>query len=104
MTFVVQPYRLPVSDHPASRRSLYPHQVAMWEEWDKHSTLLLAAKTGTGKTRAAMLPVLKRWRWAVAAYPTNELLRDQVRAVTKFAVGEGIKPLVWTPELWTAAD
>jgi len=104
MTFVVQPYQLPVIEHPASQRPLYPHQVAMWEEWDKHSTMLLAAKTGTGKTRAAMLPVLKRRRWAVAAYPTNELLRDQVRAVTKFAAEEGIKTLIWTPESWTASD
>lgn len=104
MTFIVQSYRLAVSEHPASRRSLYPHQLAMWEGWDKYPTILLAAKTGTGKTRAAMLPVLKRRQWAVAAYPTNELLRDQVRAVAKFAAEEGIKPLVWTPEEWVAAD
>lgn len=31
----------------------------MWERWEKHPTMLLTAKTGTGKTRAAMLPVLK---------------------------------------------
>lgn len=104
MTFVVRPYQLPVIEHPASQRSLYPHQVAMWDGWTKYSTMLLAAKTGTGKTRAAMLPVLKHRQWAVVAYPTNELLRDQVRAVTKFATEEGIKTLIWTPESWTASD
>jgi CRISPR-associated helicase Cas3 len=66
--------------------------------------MLLAAKTGTGKTRAAMLPVLKRWQWAVAAYPTNELLRDQVQAVVRFATEEGMEALVWTPDVWTAPD
>lgn len=72
----------------------------MWEAWDQQSTLLLTAKTGTGKTRAAMLPVLKRGEWAVAVYPTNELLRDQVRAVEQFAAEEGFKPLVLTPDVW----
>lgn len=72
----------------------------MWEAWDQHPTLLLAAKTGTGKTRAAMLPILKRREWAVTVYPTNELLRDQVRAVAAFASDEGVAPLVLTPETW----
>jgi len=72
----------------------------MWEAWDRQPTLLLTAKTGTGKTRAAMLPVLKRGEWVVAVYPTNELLRDQVRAVEQFAAEEGFKPLVLTPDVW----
>jgi CRISPR-associated helicase Cas3 len=104
MTFLVQAHRLPVREHQASRSSLYPHQAAMWEGWDRYPTMLLAAKTGTGKTRAAMLPVLKGRQWAVAAYPTNELLRDQVRAVTKFSKEEGIEPLVWTPQEWESRD
>jgi CRISPR-associated helicase Cas3 len=104
MTFRVQAYQLPVVEHPASRGLLYTHQVAMWEGWGQHPALLLTAKTGTGKTRAAMLPVLKRREGAVAVYPTNELLRDQVRAVAKFATAEGIEPLVWLPEMWHASD
>jgi CRISPR-associated helicase Cas3 len=96
--------RLPVIDHPSSCLPLYPHQIAAWEGWEKHSTMLLAARTGTGKTRAAMLRVLKRREWAVAVYPTNELIRDQVRAVAKFASGEEIHPLVWVPEVWAGAD
>jgi CRISPR-associated helicase Cas3 len=95
---------LPSIEHPASHVPLYPHQVAMWEGWEKHSTMLLAARTGTGKTRAAMVPVLKRREWAVGIYPTNELVRDQVRAVAKFAAEEGIRPLVWTPGTWASAD
>ena len=104
MTFRVQAYQLPVVEHLATRGLLYPHQVAMWEGWEQHSAMLLTAKTGTGKTRAAMLPVLKRREGAVVVYPTNELLRDQVRAVAKFAAEEGIEPLVWLPEMWQASD
>ncbi|MGI6604028.1 MAG: DEAD/DEAH box helicase [bacterium] len=63
----------------------------MWDKWNQHSSFLLTAKTGTGKTRAAMLPILKHGEYAVAIYPTNELLRDQVRAVSLFAKDEGGK-------------
>jgi CRISPR-associated helicase Cas3 len=51
-----------------------------------------------------MLPVLKRREWAVAIYPTNELVKDQVRAVAKFAGEEEIQPLVWVPEVWAGTD
>lgn len=98
----VREIHLPVIAHPASCFPLYPHQMAVWESWDRHPTLLLAAKTGTGKTRAAMLPILKRRESAVAVYPTNELLRDQVRAVEAFAIHEGISPLLLTPDMWTS--
>jgi CRISPR-associated helicase Cas3 len=94
--------RLPITEHPASRFPLYPHQVATWEAWEKCSSILLAAKTGSGKTRAAMLPVLKRREWTLAIYPTNELVKDQVRAVAQFARDEGIEVLVLTPDVWTA--
>ena len=104
MTFLVQPYALPMVECPWSRFPLYFHQAAMWEGWGKHAAMLLAAKTGTGKTRAAMLPVLKRREWAVAIYPTNELVRDQVRAVGKFATEEGIECLTLTPEVWIDAS
>lgn len=40
----------------------------------------------------------------MAVYPTNELLRDQVRAVERFARDEGGEPLVGTPEVWAAPD
>jgi len=76
----------------------------MWEGWEKCPAMLLASKTGTGKTLAAMLPVLRRREWAVAVYPTNELLRDQVRAVAQLARDGGSEPLVWTPEVWAAPD
>jgi CRISPR-associated endonuclease/helicase Cas3 len=97
MAFRVMPYRLPVIEHPSCRAPLYPHQVAMWDGWEEHKTVLLSAKTGAGKTRAVMLPLLKRRESGVAVYPTNELLRDQVKAVARFAQEEGLNPLIWTP-------
>ncbi len=97
---LVRELRLPLIHHSASRTPLYPHQLAMWDDWERHSAMLLAAKTGTGKTRTAILPILKRQEWAVAIYPTNELLRDQVRAVADFIAQEGAQALVLTPELW----
>lgn len=104
MKVCVKEYRLPTIKHPISRLPLYPHQVAMWQGWESHQTVLLAAKTGTGKTRAAMLPVLKRREWAVAVYPTNELLRDQVRSVAQFSFSEGVQPLVLSPDEWQRTD
>lgn len=101
---LVSDLRLGLVGYPDSCSPLYPHQVKMWDAWDRHRTILLSAKTGTGKTRAAMLPVLKRGEWAVAIYPTNELVKDQVRAVARLATEEGLKPLVRTPDVWQSAD
>lgn len=97
MAFRVRPYRLPVIEHHSCQTPLYPHQVSMWDHWEDQWTVLLSAKTGAGKTRAAMLPLLKRREWGVAVYPTNELLRDQIRAVAHFAREEGLAPVIWTP-------
>lgn len=101
---LVSELRLPLVEHPASHAPLYAHQAAMWDAWDNQPTILLAAKTGTGKTRAAMLPVIKRGELAMAIYATNELVKDQVRAVAGFAEQEGVEALVWTPEDWQALD
>jgi CRISPR-associated helicase Cas3 len=104
MSFRVAPYLLPVSSHAPSGMLLYPHQAELWERWDSSDATLLAARTGGGKTRAAMLPVLKLNEWAVAIYPTNELLGDQVRAVEDLARELGFRPLIWTPERWTSDE
>lgn len=96
-SFRVLGYSIPLIDHVASRSPVYAHQAEVWDRWDVDGTTLLAAKTGTGKTRAVMLPLLARGESGVAIYPTNELLRDQVRAVEKFAESEGIKTATWLP-------
>lgn len=59
---------------------------------------MVVSKTGTGKTASAMLPVLKNRLNAIAVYPTNELVKDQVRSVKELAEREGMKALEWTPD------
>jgi CRISPR-associated helicase Cas3 len=95
--FRVAPYWLPRVAHATAKSPLYPHQATIWDRWDIDATTVLAAKTGTGKTRAVMLPLLARKESGVAVYPTNELLRDQVRAVEKFAAQEDIRAVRWLP-------
>jgi CRISPR-associated helicase Cas3 len=96
-SFSVESYSLALVERPGLRHPLYEHQAEVWDRWATDKTTLLAAKTGAGKTRAAMLPIMKNSGYGVAVYPTNELLRDQLRAVEAMALGEGIKTVVWRP-------
>src|SRR6266705_1851142 len=100
----IRELRLPLMNRGSARNPQYPHQVAMADAWDIHPTILLTAKTGTGKTRSAMLPVLTRRDSAVAVYPTNELLRDQVRSVASFARSEGFETAILSPDEKNAPD
>jgi CRISPR-associated endonuclease/helicase Cas3 len=77
---------------------LYPHQAAMLDDWENHDSFMVVSKTGTGKTASAMLPILKNRLNAIAVYPTNELVRDQVTSVEELAEKEGITAHEWTPD------
>ncbi len=92
------PLILPLVEHPRTRMSLYPHQAAMLDEWESHDSFMVVSKTGTGKTASAMLPILKNRLNAIAVYPTNELVRDQVKSVKGLAEREGIKAHEWVPD------
>ena len=81
---------------------LYPHQAAMYNGWSNHTNFLLVTKTGSGKTRATALPVLKNHESAVFVYPTNALIQDQSRAIQQFMTDEGITYSELTPA--TASD
>ena len=94
----VLPSRLPLVQHPSARQLLYPHQAAMLDEWENHDSFLLVSKTGTGKTIAGVLPVLKHGLRAICVYPTNELIRDQVRNISGIAEREGLRVCVQTPD------
>ena len=76
---------------------LYPHQAAMYNEWKNHTGFLLVTKTGSGKTRATALPVLKNHESAVFVYPTNALIQDQSRAIQQLMTDEGITYSELTP-------
>jgi len=77
---------------------LYPHQAAMLDDWESHDSFMVVSKTGTGKTASAMLPILKNRLNAIAVYPTNELVKDQVASVKDLAAREGIGVHEWTPD------
>jgi CRISPR-associated helicase Cas3 len=101
----VEGYSLSLHQHPNVQRTLYPHQVVMADEWDKHSTFLLLTKTGSGKTAAAALPVLLHAKQrlhppqgAVFVYPTNALIEDQERSIRKLIEAEGMKAHSLMPE------
>jgi len=80
----------------------------MLDAWEKYKSFLLVTKTGTGKTIAAVLPVLKRRQRAVCVYPTNELIRDQVRNIKHIAEEEGLRVCIQTldtlPQDYASAD
>lgn len=94
----VLPLNLPLVKHPQVRMPLYHHQALMLDQWTSHSTFLLATKTGTGKTAAAVLPILKYKESAIMVYPTNELIRNQVTNVANIARLEGMNPCIYDSE------
>jgi len=107
-TVKTKPLTLPLVKHPEARHTLYPHQAVMLDAWEKHDSFLLVTKTGTGKTIGAVLPVLKRRQRAICVYPTNELIRDQVRNIAKIAELEDLTVCIQTPDTtpqeYAAAD
>ncbi len=92
------PLVLPLVQHPVIHQTLYPHQALMLDAWENYKKFLLVAKTGTGKTIAAILPVLKNRQRAICVYPTNELIRDQIRSVARIAEREGLKVSIQAPD------
>lgn len=97
-SLTTRPLKLPRMQHPRTKRPLYPHQAFMLDEWERHDTFLLITKTGTGKTVGAILPVLKNGERAICVYPTNELIRDQVRNIKNIAESEGLEVCLQTTE------
>ncbi|WP_028307041.1 type I-D CRISPR-associated helicase Cas3' [Desulfitibacter alkalitolerans] len=79
--------------------SLYPHQLKMMEKWDEKDMLLLATKTGSGKTASAVLPLLINKSCAVFVYPTNALMVDQEQSIRELAEKElGMRCIIITPD------
>lgn len=84
--------------HPCVTNLLYHHQAIMLDEWEKHDTFLVETKTGTGKTTAAVLPLLKYREKAFLVYPTNELIKDQIQSIAAIARQEGLVPCIYNPD------
>lgn len=95
---IVRGYALPQVTIDGVQTRLYPHQAAMLNEWNERDAFLLVTKTGSGKTRATALPVLKNHESAVFVYPTNALIQDQARAIRQLIEAEGVTFREWTPQ------
>lgn len=79
-SLTIKPQSLPLVRHSGAQGlNLYPHQAVMLES--DAALSVLAAGTGTGKTQAALLPIILARQRAVLVYPTNALLEDQRRSV-----------------------
>lgn len=94
----VLPFELPLVKYPESTFPLYHHQAAVYDSWEEHSAFLLITKTGTGKTTAAMLPILRKRLNTICVYPTNELIKDQARSIFLLAKEQGIACAEYSPE------
>lgn len=79
----VTAYQLPVFSHPKINNDLklYPHQIEILDKWEEKNTFMLVTKTGSGKTRAAAIPIILNRENAVFVYPTNALIMDQERSI-----------------------
>jgi CRISPR-associated helicase Cas3 len=82
----------------------YDFQEKVHSLYDRHSSFMLTAGTGAGKTAAIVLPTV--WRalkrqgpeGLLAIYPTNELVLDQTRSICKLLTKElGKAVSIWPP-------
>ncbi|MBC7121327.1 MAG: type I-D CRISPR-associated helicase Cas3' [Candidatus Methanosuratus sp.] len=95
---IIRPLTLPLVEHPATCQLLYPHQAVMLDAWENRDSFVVMTKTGTGKTISAVLPVLKHRQRAICVYPTNELIRDQMRNIASIANREGLRVCIHTAD------
>ena len=89
---------LPQVEYPGVRTRIYPHQAMMLAKWNEVNSFLLVTKTGSGKTAAAALPLIHYRQSGVFVYPTNELIKDQVRSITGLMDREGVSYRILSPE------
>lgn len=96
----VNAYQLPVSPHPRIHGGLklYPHQIDILDKWEQTNTFLLVTKTGSGKTRAATIPIILNKENAVFIYPTNALIFDQEKSIINILKNLNLSFRTITPE------
>src|SRR6266487_736045 len=62
------------------------HQARTWQAFSNSDTDVIfdTALTGDGKSLAGQLPMLANNKYALLLYPTNELIKDQVKQVERY--------------------
>ncbi len=75
------------------RHRLRRHQAQTWQAYQNTDAEVIfdTALTGDGKSLAGQLPMLVDDRFALLLYPTNELIRDQVKQVERYLADFGRK-------------
>ncbi len=75
------------------RHRLRRHQAQTWQAYQNSDAQVIfdTALTGDGKSLAGQLPMLADDRFALLLYPTNELIRDQVKQVERYLADFGRK-------------
>ena len=73
--------------------NLRQHQAQTWQAFSNSDADVIfdTALTGDGKSLAGQLPMLVDDRFALLLYPTNELIRDQVKQVERYLADFGRK-------------
>ncbi len=69
-----------------SHYTLRRHQAQTWQAFSNSDAEVIfdTALTGDGKSLAGQLPMLTEGRYALLMYPTNELIKDQVKQVERY--------------------
>lgn len=94
----IEPFELPLVKFVDVEQPLYPHQALLYKQSAFEGVTVVEAKTGTGKTRAAIMPAIARGDSVVAVYPTNALVDDQTRAVLHLFEETGRRTIIQLPD------
>ena len=68
---------------PELKIPIYAHQAATIDTYESGKNILLCTKTGSGKTAAALFPLIKNRQSAIFVYPTNALIKNQLINIYK---------------------
>ena len=61
--------------------NLFLYQKKIYEKWNNNKSFLILSGTGSGKTIAAVLPILMNNESVICIYPTNALIENQKKSI-----------------------